>query len=406
MNILFLSEFFYPHGGGAEFATYLYAKLLSKSGFNVVVVTNRFAGEKESSKRGNLTIHRLPLFKSGSGVKYPILTRIDVLFSNYMRKLLKWASLVYIPKSWYSMIPLAKVYRKPVIVHVHDYSPICPLAILYSSSNRTVCQNRKACSARCIYQFEMDKKSSFKDSALSLSLNLFARLPIQKFVEQAEAIVCVSKAQQKILTESMPLISHKTHVVYNPMPNISPVEVDGDDFGYLGGFSLLKGFNVLCKSLSLVNTHSFKVHVTGTSITREIGSERARLEFFNRLGIVLHERMKHSGQENFYRQIKGVIFPSIVPEPLPYVTAEAILRGRLLIASRTGGIPEQVKGCKGAFLFEAGNYNELAEILGYAKNLDRNTVLELGYHDRDVFRRTFNNEKTLADFEKIISSLT
>jgi hypothetical protein len=50
MNILFLSELFYPHGG-AELATYLYAKLLSEAGFNAVVITNRFTGESDVSKK-------------------------------------------------------------------------------------------------------------------------------------------------------------------------------------------------------------------------------------------------------------------------------------------------------------------------------------------------------------------
>lgn len=38
MNVLFLSELFYPHGSGAELATYLYADLLSKSDFNFRVI--------------------------------------------------------------------------------------------------------------------------------------------------------------------------------------------------------------------------------------------------------------------------------------------------------------------------------------------------------------------------------
>ena len=80
MNILFLSELFYPHGGGAELATYLYAKLLTEAGFNVVVVTNRFTGELEVSKSKNLIVYRLPLFDGTESVKYSILRRVDVLF--------------------------------------------------------------------------------------------------------------------------------------------------------------------------------------------------------------------------------------------------------------------------------------------------------------------------------------
>jgi hypothetical protein len=53
VNILFLSELFYPHGSGGELATYLYAKLLSEAGINVIVITNRFAGEPDVSKKEN-----------------------------------------------------------------------------------------------------------------------------------------------------------------------------------------------------------------------------------------------------------------------------------------------------------------------------------------------------------------
>lgn len=405
MNILFLSELFYPHGGGAEFATYLYAKLLSESGFKVVVVTNRFEGESEASNRGNLTILRLPLFKGGQRGKYSVLSRLDVQFSSFLRKQLKWASVVYVPRLWYSMIPYMKAHKKPVVVHLHDYSPICPLSILYDSSNHRVCRDKRVCSPRCIYQFEKDQRRDAKDAILSLSLNLFAKHPLGKCVEQADAIVCVSKAQRRILVERMPMICNKTRVIYNPMPRIPAVEINGDDFGYLGGLNPLKGREVLDNSLSLIGDHSFKVHFTGSSITREIVNNEGYTKYFKRIGVVLHEKLERSDQEAFYRQIKGVIFPSIVEEPLPYVTAEAILRGRLLIASKIGGIPEQVKGCKGVYLFEPGNHRELAEILSYVKGLDKNAVFEMSYHNREVFFRTFDNEKTISDFGRILNSL-
>ena len=45
MRILFLSELFYPHGGGAEFATYLISKKLAEAGHQIRVITNRFRDE-------------------------------------------------------------------------------------------------------------------------------------------------------------------------------------------------------------------------------------------------------------------------------------------------------------------------------------------------------------------------
>ena len=134
MNVLFLSELFYPYGGGAEYATFLYAELLSQASFNITVVTNKFDGEPEVSRHGKLTIYRLPLLGKSGSVKYAILKRFDVLFSSFMRKMMKWADVIYIPRFWYSAIPLAKAYRKPVIMHLHDYIPICPLSNMYDVS--------------------------------------------------------------------------------------------------------------------------------------------------------------------------------------------------------------------------------------------------------------------------------
>jgi hypothetical protein len=87
--MLFLSELFYPYGGGAELATYLYAGILGKANYRVAVVTNRFQGDPSLSSGKNLTVYRLPLFGNTSSVKYAALSRIDVPFSNWFTKLLK-----------------------------------------------------------------------------------------------------------------------------------------------------------------------------------------------------------------------------------------------------------------------------------------------------------------------------
>ena len=399
MNILFLSELFYPHGGGAELATYFYAKLLSEVGVNVVVITNRFAGEQECSKRKNLVVYRMPLFENNTGVKYSILRRFDILFSSFMKKLMKWADVIYIPRLWYSMIPVAKVFKKPVIVHVHDYTPVCPLAVLYDSSKRTVCENKYICSARCIYQFERNKNSNLTESFFSVFLNLFANRLFKIFIEQADAILCVSKAQRDILSKRLPQISHKTQVIYNPLPDLSPIDINGDDFGYFGGLNLLKGFGVLYDALAFLNDPTIKVHVTGLLHMAE------KTMTSSHVNIIFHKKLEYDDQEGFYKRIRGVIFPTIVPEPLPYVTAEAILRAKIVIASRIGGIPEQVRGCKGVFLFEAGDHHALAGILRYVKDLDKESLLDLGFQNREAFIKNFNNEATINEFLDITSHL-
>ena len=174
MNILFFSESFYPHGGGAEYASYIYANLLSSMGVNVTVITNKFTGEKQYSKKGKLIVYRLPLFRNMESVKYNVLKRFDVLFSSFIRNMIKWADVVYIPRYWYSMIPLAKAYHKKVVLHIHDYIIICPLANLYNLPQEKICNRRNPlCSPTCIYGHERNKGTEPRFRALlSASINL------------------------------------------------------------------------------------------------------------------------------------------------------------------------------------------------------------------------------------------
>lgn len=399
MNILFLSELFYPHGGGAELATFLYAKLLNEKGFNVTVVTNKFQGEEDVQKDGRLLVYRVELFRKTIGVKFATWKRIDVLFSGFVKRLLKSTDIVYVPRTWFSAIPAAKAYGKPVIAHLHDYAPICPLAVLYNVSRHDICKSRHFCSANCVYRFEKGKGSSSVNSFLSVPLNLLGRWPIRLCVGLADAIVCVSSAQRQILTQAVPEIGHKARVVYNPLPDLPIIKMEGDDFAFLGGTNMLKGFGVLRKASSL-DGGSSKIHVLDATDV----DDRVK-DFYDPSGLVFHGRLRYDDQEEFYRRIRSVVFPSIVPEPLPYVTAEAIMRGRILVASRIGGIPEQVEGCKGAFLCEPGNPFELVRAIRQVRSLKREVTIDMGYQNREVFVRRFNNERTIKDFTEIVDAL-
>ena len=405
MNILFLSELFYPRGGGAELATYLYANLLSGEDFNVVVVTNRFAGDPEVSKNGNLTTYRLPLFKEDGSVKYSISKRFDVLFSSFMRKLMKWTDVIYIPRFWYSAIPLARAYRKPVITHLHDYIPICPLATLYNASKDTVCDHSSLlCPPRCIYVFEKTQGRGFTETLTSIALNSTLGRYFGKFVKFSDAIICVSKVQRDMIIKGEPSLRDKTFVVYNPLPELSYVEMEGDDFGYFGGPNYLKGFHTLCHAMMHIN-HADR-RVINTHATKFSSSFKHLAKSLSRLGILLYGKLDNDEYEKIYRQIRAVIVPSIWHEPWPYVVVEAIIKGRFVIASNIGGIPEQVEGCKGALLCETGNYKRLAEAIEFVRSSRRETIIDLGFQNKETFLKRFDNETTVRRFISVYEHLT
>ena len=401
MNVLFLSELYYPYGGGAEFATYLYARMLDEAGSNIRVVTNRFSTDPTVSNKGNSAIYRLNLSLGDRSSKYSLLQRFDVLFSSFMRKMVKWADVVYIPRLWYSAIPWAKSQGKPVVVHVHDYAPICPTSMMYDASEQTNCiSKRPHCSLGCIYAHERNESRGFVHSLMSTAINSTVGPHLGKLVGLSDAVICVSKAQRNTIAERMPALSRKIQVIHTPLPELPYKEIENEDLGYLGGPSYLKGFYVLFRALAKVKNTRTKVHAAG--FANPIMKQRIDTAH---QPIIMYKKLSGEPLEEFWRLVSSLIVPSICAEPLPYVVSEAVQRGRVLIASRVGGIPEQVEECKGAFLFEPGDYVHLAEIIDLIRSLNRETLVDLGFHNRETFLRRFDNISIIEKFIHICESL-
>ncbi len=401
MNILFLSELFHPHGGGGELATYLYARLLSSAGFRIAIVTNRFSREREIWKRENFVIYRLPMFNNEEGYKYSIYRGINVLLTGFMRKKLKWADIVYIPRFWHQAIPLAKSYGKPVITHLHGYIPVCPLASLYNFQKNATCNKRESpCLIKCIYTHEKSHMRKAHKTFLSTLLNFcFGRL-IGKMVELSDAVICVSNAQKRLIQGRMPILNNKIHVIYNPLPNLHKTKVEDKDFGFFGGSNPLKGFRVLLKALKQLRCKGqFKFHATNFSHPLPMQKILSCSP-----SVALYPKLPAKIYEELYKKIGTVIFPSIWPEPLPYVVYEALLRGRIVIASSIGGVPEQVNNCPGTSLFTPGNFEELADSIEQVSSLNIEEIIDLGLRNRLEILNRRQNEAALKSFVKVMDS--
>ncbi|MGB9959775.1 MAG: glycosyltransferase family 4 protein [Candidatus Bathyarchaeales archaeon] len=404
MNILFLSELFYPQGGGAEYATYLYAKRLSQVGFNITVITNKSYGEPEIFKHGKLKICRLPLLSESGSVKYAILKRFDALFSSFMRKMMKWADVIYIPRFWFSAIPLAKVLEKPIIIHLHDYIPICSLAVLYNEAEGKICNGKGFfCLSKCIYAYEKLHGRSLMETLWSVALNSSIGRYLPKLIELSDAVICVSEYQKRVLATKKPCLRDRLYITYNPVPNLKIVEIKGDDFGYFGGPETLKGFQVLYKALSHLNQANFNTRIHATKFPC---TWREKADIFSKVGIIIHNKLNSNELRSIYQTVRAIIVPSIWPEPWPYVVVEALVQGRIVLASKVGGIPEQVQGCKGVQLFNTGDYVKLAECMEYFSSLDREEVIDLGLQNREVFLRRFNTESSIKNFINIIQNVS
>jgi glycosyltransferase involved in cell wall biosynthesis len=215
-----------------------------------------------------------------------------------------------------------------------------------------------------------------------------------KLLAETDAIVFVSNYQRDTITKLMPNISDKSYVIYNPIPSIEEEEdgVEGQDYGFYGGTSILKGFQILLEGLRLLDKH-VKVHVAGRTDERFM---------VNNSQLTYHGWLNSSAYYELIKRTKVTIFPSISPEPCPYVILESMLYGKLVIASEIGAIPEITKGAPGVFLFPAGDSVSLSKRVEQIELMDRDTLLELGRKNRDLIRHRFRNDKTIEGLLRII----
>ena len=96
-------------------------------------------------------------------------------------------------------------------------------------------------------------------------------------------------------------------------------------FMYVGGESYIKGFHILLKALPSLVRSGIGVKLFG-GYSRTV--KHRLVEIYGR---VLHEVLMR-----FHRESWGLLFPSVIEEPLPYAVVEATLAGTVPIAARVG----------------------------------------------------------------------
>jgi len=220
-------------------------------------------------------------------------------------------------------------------------------------------------------------------------------------VSLSDKIICVSNGQREIIVNKNPHLINKIEVIYNPLPECDPIEIQGDDYGYLGGDTRIKGFHVLHSAIKEVNKNKLPITLHATNFSRipktSIIFDNAKIKFYPKLQSEL--------LNGLYKKLRAIVFPSVCPEPSPYVPIETLLKGRIVIASDLSGLREIAGTCKGAFFFEPGNSKALAEQIEYVSGLSREVIADITAQSRTTFSQNFSDEKTFTNFNNLCNKL-
>ncbi|MEM3979837.1 MAG: glycosyltransferase family 4 protein [Ignisphaera sp.] len=392
MRIIIFSELFYPHGGGAELATWLYSKLLAEKGFKVTVVTRQFPGEASVEiLNSNIKIIRVPM-KIALRSRYDTLANAGVLAGASIRRQIKESDIVYIPCGWYSVIPLAKIYGKPVVVHMHNYSIICPTSLMYDFVKQ---KSGSTSSTSFILHEIIEKRRRLAHVVASSLANEILGKYYNRICLMADALVFVSNAQRELVLSRIPYIARKSYVINNPIPDIPLIKAEEKGLGYFGGMSFVKGFHVLMQALkSKRYPMNIKVYITKAL------REQKMIKIDNKVSINFMSEIKPIGK--IMNKITVVVIPSICPEPLPYTLIESMLYGKLVIASNVGGIPEITNGVKGVKLVKPGDVSEFAEAITSFLTFDIEEANAIGMSLREHVLQKFDNNKIIKSFINIL----
>jgi glycosyltransferase involved in cell wall biosynthesis len=366
-RLLVLTRLFWPEGSGGELATYLFIRRYLGKHFDVVVVS----GTERPAPLGGCCRYVLwralrSRFKPAEWVKAFAAAR-------RIADLVRWVDVIYIP--FFSLYPLAPAVKRlnpraKVVFHVHTNQLLSYTSVVFYGVEPGL---------RGDLMVELYENRNAARAVVSGMLSELRRV-YWLVLSYADLVVFVSRRQLELIRQfRLKLPIREAAVVYNPPP---PVAVEKrlpgrPVFMYVGGESYIKGFHILLKALPSLVRSGIRVRLFG-GYSRTVKHPL----------VEVYGRVPHEVLMRFHRESWGLLFPSVIEEPLPYAVVEAALAGTVPIASRAGGVPEILSGTVAdRFMFRVGDAEGLVGRVEELVGLGVKDVMEIGEGVKGVVRR-------------------
>jgi glycosyltransferase involved in cell wall biosynthesis len=284
--------------------------------------------------------------------------------------LVGWADVVYIP--FFSLYPLAPAVKRlnpraKVVFHVHTNQLISYTSVVFYGVEPGL---------RGDLMVELYENRNAARAVVSGMLSELRRV-YWLALSYADLVVFVSRRQLELIRRfRLKLPIREAAVVYNPPP---PVAVekrlpDRPVFMYVGGESYIKGFHILLRALPSLVRSGIGVKLFG-GYSRTVKHPL----------VEVYGRVPHEVLMRFHGESWGLLFPSVIEEPLPYAVVEAALAGTMPLVSRAGGVFEVLRDTPAErFAFRTGDVEDLVDKAERLAGLSRDEVLELSSRVRET----------------------
>jgi glycosyltransferase involved in cell wall biosynthesis len=351
VRILFIHNR-YRYEGGEDVAVELEVKLLKQKGHDVEVLL--FDNYQISTTVNRIKAGLQAFYNFSSAQKTA--DAIDC----FKPEVIHIHNLFFIASP--SVLYIAKKYRVPVIITVHNYRLVCSNALLIRNNQVCeLCVNKTFPLAGIRYKCY---RNSTVESAFATSVTGIHKLlkTWSKYVSQYIALTHFAK--NKLLASSLNLKEQQLSVVSNFVPDEGQPSWPREGyFLYVGRLAVEKGLPVLIKAFAELKSESL--------IIIGDGPQRKELEEES----FLHPNIQFLGKKNktevldFLGHCAALVFPSICYEGMPYTILEAFSMGTPVIASNLGAMAEMINDGYNGFLFEPGDSASLKDCLLKFKRL-------------------------------------
>lgn len=393
MKILLVNKFNWLGGGADKYFLDL-ADLLAKNGHQVV----KFCMHHPRNLPDNNSNYFVSYVdKNQKGIFNKMRYAFRVLYSFEAKK--KFAELIrqekpdliHIHNIYHQISPsilsVAKKFKIPVVMHLHDYKLVAPNYSLFSHGKIDT-SSVGGHYWRCIMNKSFN--NSYLQSVLVAIEMWFHHSLLKIYEKNISFFLAPSKFIRDFMIEAGIPSEKVIHFPYfvagieKDIPEYQP----GKEFLYYGRLSEEKGIEIALRALALVPDACLKIIGEGKDretlekLSVELGvSDRVRF-----MGALYSEELKSE-----IRSARAVVVPSIWYEVFGLVNVEAAALGKLVITSEIGGISETVISGKSAWLFPAGDEKILATLLNRALE-NSSEVEQAGKVGRDFVLENFTSE--------------
>ncbi|WP_108670797.1 glycosyltransferase family 4 protein [Peribacillus acanthi] len=378
LNILMLTWEFPPHiVGGLSRHVFGLSRALVDLGHNVHIVTVGLQGQCSDSVASGVHVHRIEMEHWNEST------------------FIEWVGYLNI-KMGEKISNLFDLGIKPDIIHAHDW--------LVGASAMAASQRWDIPLFATIHATENGRHNGIHNS-----VQFFIHEQERRLIEQSDQLIVCSEYMKNELMEIFSTPSDKMAVIANGVEKNDILgshkhnQIEEKVYSIFSWGRLVpeKGFDILIEATEILKSSNVDINVViagrGPMLETYRGMIQSRgLEKQIQLIGFIQDEMRNQ----LLNQCDLTVFPSTY-EPFGIVALEAMISGKPVIVSETGGLKAIIKNCESGLLFKTGDALDLAQKIEYMMS-HREVTSRMALKGQEVATKLFSWERVALQTAHLI----